>query len=53
MQRLGEAEKMRLAGNDEAIPRWNPCVWLPQSIPDFESEQEVNLFAVQDTPPNR
>ena len=31
-----EAEKIRPAGNDEAILRWNHCVRLVQSRPDLE-----------------
>jgi hypothetical protein len=31
-----EAEKIRPPGNDEAILRWNGCVRLAQSRPEFE-----------------
>src|SRR5713226_4745490 len=48
---FGEAEKIRPAGNDDAILRWNRCVRLLKGIPEFESEQEMDLFEVQDTPP--
>ena len=47
---FGEAEKIRPEGNDDAILRWNRCVRLLQSQPDFEAE-EAAAFEVQDSPP--
>src|SRR5579863_7814482 len=48
---FAEAEKIRPAGNDDAILRWNRCVRLLQSEPDFESEEPATLEA-WDSPPN-
>jgi tetratricopeptide (TPR) repeat protein len=49
-----EAEKVRPAGNDDAILRWNRCVRLIQN-PAYEwdnsLEQELVPFDAQDTPP--
>jgi hypothetical protein len=47
---FGEAERVHPPGNDDAILRWNRCVRLLQSQPDFESE-EVAPFDAQDSPP--
>jgi tetratricopeptide (TPR) repeat protein len=50
---FAEAEKIRPAGNDDAILRWNRCVRLLQN-PDYEwgeLEQELVPFDAQDTPP--
>jgi hypothetical protein len=47
---FGEAEKTHPAGNDDAILRWNRCVRLLQSQPDFEAE-EVATFEALDSPP--
>jgi tetratricopeptide (TPR) repeat protein len=51
LQCFAEAEKIRPAGNDDAILRWNRCVRLLQSEPDFESEEAATLEA-WDSPPN-
>jgi hypothetical protein len=48
---FAEAEKIRPPGNDDAILRWNRCIRLLESHPDFRSEQEVALFDVLDSPP--
>jgi tetratricopeptide (TPR) repeat protein len=50
LQCFGEAEKIHPPGNDDAILRWNRCVRLLQSQPDFEVE-EVASFEGQDSPP--
>jgi hypothetical protein len=50
LQCFGEAEKIHPPGNDDAILRWNRCVRLLQSQPDFEAE-EVASFEGQDSPP--
>jgi hypothetical protein len=50
---FAEAEKIRPAGNDDAILRWNRCVRLLQN-PAYEwgeLEQELVPFDAQDTPP--
>ena len=36
LKRFEEAEKIRPAGNDESILRWNRCVRLIQSRPELE-----------------
>jgi len=50
-----EAEKIRPAGNDDAILRWNRCVRLLQTPTNGSDvwEQERTPFEAQDTPPNR
>jgi len=50
LQHFGDAEKIHPPGNDDAILRWNRCVRLLQSQPDFEAEESVSLEA-HDTPP--
>jgi hypothetical protein len=50
LQCFAEAEKIRPPGNEDAILRWNRCVRLLQSEPDFESE-EVASFDAEDSPP--
>ena len=39
-----------IPGNDDAILRWNRCVRLLQSHPEFESEEVASLEA-WDSPP--
>ena len=51
LQCFGEAERIHPPGNDDAILRWNRCVRLLQSQPEFEAE-EVASFEVQDSPPS-
>jgi tetratricopeptide (TPR) repeat protein len=50
---FAEAEKIRPAGNDDAILRWNRCVRLLQNraYEWGELEQELVPFDAQDTPP--
>jgi tetratricopeptide (TPR) repeat protein len=50
LQCFADAERIHPPGNDDAILRWNRCVRLLQSQPDFEAE-EVTSFEVEDTPP--
>src|SRR5260370_11156439 len=50
LQCFADAEKIHPPGNDDAILRWNRCVRLLQSQPDFEAE-EVASFEAQDGPP--
>jgi hypothetical protein len=50
---FAEAEKIRPAGNDDAILRWNRCVRLLQN-PAYEwggLEKEYASFDTQDAPP--
>jgi hypothetical protein len=50
---FAEAEKIRPAGNDDAILRWNRCVRLVQN-PTYgwqELELESVGFEAVDTPP--
>jgi tetratricopeptide (TPR) repeat protein len=51
LQCFGEAERIHPPGNDDAILRWNRCVRLLQSQPEFEAE-EVASFEVEDSPPS-
>jgi tetratricopeptide (TPR) repeat protein len=59
MRCFAEAEKIRPQGNDDSILRWNRCVRLLESNPDFRAEREpVTLDAddsspVPDTPRHR
>jgi tetratricopeptide (TPR) repeat protein len=48
---FGEAEKIRPAGNDDAILRWNRCVRLLQS-PTLAWEEQLASFEAEDTPPH-
>jgi hypothetical protein len=50
LRSFAEAEKVRPAGNDDAILRWNRCVRLLQTA-NFEWEQESAPFDMQDAPP--
>jgi tetratricopeptide (TPR) repeat protein len=52
MNCFAEAEKIRPAGNDDAVLRWNRCVRLLQSRPDFEWQNEVVSFEAFDAPPS-
>lgn len=51
MRCFGEAEKIQPANNNDAILRWNRCVRLLQSRPEFEWEGEVAAFDAHDSPP--
>jgi tetratricopeptide (TPR) repeat protein len=50
LQCFDEAGKIRPAGNDDAILRWNRCVRLLQS-PGYVWTEELTSFEAQDTPP--
>jgi tetratricopeptide (TPR) repeat protein len=50
LQHFAEAEKIHPPGNDDAILRWNRCVRLLQSQPDFAAEEVVS-FEAHDMPP--
>lgn len=50
LQCFGEAEKIRPAGNDDTILRWNRCVRLLQS-PSFTWEEQLASFDPDDAPP--
>jgi tetratricopeptide (TPR) repeat protein len=50
LQCFADAEKISPPGNDDAILRWNRCVRLRQSQPDFETEEIVS-FEAHDSPP--
>lgn len=47
---FGEAEKIRPAGNDDAILRWNRCVRLLQT-PSMVWEEQLASFHAEDLPP--
>jgi tetratricopeptide (TPR) repeat protein len=47
---FGEAEKIRPAGNDDAILRWNRCVRLLQT-PGYAWEEKFAGFDADDMPP--
>lgn len=51
MQCFEEAEKIRPAGNDDALLRWNRCLRLMQSIPELTRERESTGLEIHDTPP--
>lgn len=48
---FGEAEKIRPAGNDDSILRWNRCVRLLQT-PAFAWDEQLASFEADDTPPH-
>jgi tetratricopeptide (TPR) repeat protein len=50
LRSFAEAEKIRPAGNDDTILRWNRCVRLLQTT-TYEWEQEPASFDVQDVSP--
>jgi tetratricopeptide (TPR) repeat protein len=51
MRYFAEAEKIRPAGNDDAILRWNRCVRLLQSRCDFQWEKATVILDAHDGPP--
>ena len=51
MRCFAEAEKIRPAGNDDSILRWNRCVRLLESRPDFHFERGPAAFDAEDMPP--
>ena len=51
MRCFAEAEKIRPVGNDDCILRWNRCVRLLESRPDFHFERPPAVFDAEDMPP--
>jgi tetratricopeptide (TPR) repeat protein len=51
LRSFAEAEKLRPAGNDDAILRWNRCVRLLQST-TYVWEQDSAPIDMQDAPPD-
>jgi tetratricopeptide (TPR) repeat protein len=51
MRCFAEAEKIRPAGNDDSILRWNRCVRLLESRPDFHFDRGPAAFDAEDSPP--
>jgi tetratricopeptide (TPR) repeat protein len=51
MRCFAEAEKIRPAGNDDAILRWNRCARVLQSHPGFHEEKESETFDAYDSSP--
>jgi tetratricopeptide (TPR) repeat protein len=51
MDCFAEAEKIRPVGNDDAILRWNRCVRILQSHPDFQQEHLTVGLDDQDSSP--
>lgn len=52
MRCFAEAEKLRPAGNDDSILRWNRCVRLLESHPEFHAlHPGPHDFESEDTPP--
>jgi hypothetical protein len=48
---FAEAEKLRPAGNDDSILRWNRCVRMLESRPDFRWERDQFPLEDHDSPP--
>ena len=51
MQCFESAEKMRPPDNDEAILRWNRCVRLLESRPNYEWRRDFEEFDASEGPP--
>jgi tetratricopeptide (TPR) repeat protein len=51
MRCFSEAGKIRPAGNDDSILRWNRCVRILQGNPGFGGGKELASFEVHDSPP--
>lgn len=51
MRCFAEAEKMRPAGNDDSILRWNRCVRLLESRDDFHFERALAAIDAEEMPP--
>ena len=51
MRCFAEAEKIRPPGNDDSILRWNRCVRLLESRPDFHFERGPAAMDTEDMPP--
>jgi tetratricopeptide (TPR) repeat protein len=52
MRCFAEAEKIRPAGNDDSILRWNRCVRLLESRSDFHFEDAPTVLDSEDSPPS-
>jgi len=52
MRCFAEAEKIRPAGNDDSILRWNRCVRLLESRVDFHFERELVAVDSEDILPS-
>lgn len=50
LQCFGDAEKVRPAGNDDSILRWNRCVRLLQT-PSLVWEEQLASYDADDAPP--
>ena len=51
MRCFAEAEKVRPPGNDDSLLRWNSCVRLLQSHPEFSAERDAFPQDAEDSPP--
>lgn len=52
MRYFAEAEKLRPAGNDDSILRWNRCARLLESRPEFHAQHPgPHELHAEDTPP--
>jgi tetratricopeptide (TPR) repeat protein len=51
MRDFEEAEKIRPAGNDDAILRWNRCVRILQNLPHVVSEQPEEFIGDDESVP--
>lgn len=51
MRCFAEAEKIRPQGNDDSILRWNRCVRLLESRPEFRAEREPAALDAGDSAP--
>ena len=51
LRSFAEAEKIRPPGNDDSILRWNRCVRMLESQPDFRVERDAHPPGADDSPP--
>jgi tetratricopeptide (TPR) repeat protein len=51
MRCFSQAGDIRPKGNDDAILRWNRCVRILQSNPDFAADREMASYEAHDSPP--
>jgi hypothetical protein len=51
LRSFAEAEKIRPPGNDDSILRWNRCVRMLESQPDFRVERDAHPPVADDSPP--
>jgi tetratricopeptide (TPR) repeat protein len=51
MKCFAQAEQIRPPGNDDSILRWNRCVRLLESQPDFRVPREAVRIDAEDSPP--